>query len=248
MSDRQVPRLRGAVQRAKAKLAHNAGVPAVVALHWMRGVMEFTEGKLGALVLSPQTAKELARRHRERLRDGRRWFTADETALVEVLAHLIVPSDETGPGAEQLRLLGRPVAETLDRLVAGSQRRQVLYARGLLALDRLANDKYQAHFVELSPQNQVHLLEVVDQLRLKWSQPSSLSAKIKTKIVKLLYDQWSGVSPAAELFPTLVQDVLQAFYTDPVSWAWLDYDGPPMREGYPNLLASRSPVGEAKPH
>jgi hypothetical protein len=230
------------MQRAKAKLAGYAGASAVVALHWMKGVVEFTEAKLGDFVtlLSPQTAKDLARRHRERFREGQRWFTADEAALVEALANLIVPTDEAGPGAERLGLLGRSVGETLDRLVAGSPRRQALYARGLLALDRLAKGEYQSAFLELSRQQQVRLLHLVDRVQQKWSRPSSLTAKIKAKIVRLLYDKWRSSSPAAELFPMLVQDVLEAFYTDPVSWEWLGYDGPPMPEGYLNLFASRS--------
>src|SRR2546426_5369778 len=43
---------------------------------------------------------------------------------------------------------------TLDRRVAGSPSRQTLYARGLLALDQLAQDKYKCKVVGLSPENQ----------------------------------------------------------------------------------------------
>ena len=234
-------------QRATSKLARYADTSGVVALHLLRRFVEFTETKLGELLMmrSPKIAKELARRYRERPRGGPQWFTADEAALVEVLANLIVPSDETSLGAEQMDVLGRSAVETLDRLVAGSQRRQALYARGLLALDRLAKDEYKATFVALSRENQVDLLQFVDRRHQEWSKPMSLMARIPIKIA-ILYHKWSGLWPAAELFPTLVQDVLQAFYTNRVSWVWLDYDGPPMPEGYPNLLARRSPVQEAE--
>ena len=237
---------RGPMQRAKSKLARYADASRLVALHLVRGLVEFTETELGAFVmmLSPKQAKELARRHRERPREGPQWFTVDESALVQVLADLIVPSDKTGPGAAQLGRLGRSAVTTLDRLAAGSPRRQALYACGLLALDRLAKDRYKCRFVELARENQVHLLQFVDRLRQKWSKPISLVAKIKTKIV-ILYHHWSGLFPAVELFPRLVQDVLQAFYTDRVSWVWLDYDGPPMPDGYPDPVDRRSPVHEA---
>ena len=197
------------------------------------------------MMRSPKIAKELARRERERPCGGPQWFTADESALVKVLANLIVPSDEASPGAEQMDVLGRSAVGTLDRLVAASQRRQGLYARGLLALDRLAKDEYKSTFVALSQGNQVHLLQFVDRRRQEWSEPISITAKLKSKIA-ILYHKWSGLFPAAELFPTLVQDVLLAFYTNRVSWAWLDYDGPPMPQGYPNGLDRRSRVQEAE--
>ncbi len=227
----------------KSRLARLADAPGVAAVHLVRGLVQLGETKLGAVLmrLSPATARELARRQRERPREGERWFTADESALVEVLADLIVPSDDTGPGAGQLKLAGRSAAERLDHLAAGSPRRQALYGPGLLALDRLAQDKHKARFVALSHEQQVQLLQVVDRLRQSWSAPSSLAAKIKNRIA-VLYHKWSGVFPAVELFPGLVQDVLQAFYTDRLSWAWLDYDGPPMPNGYRNVLASRAPL------
>lgn len=233
------------IPRARARLARLAGASGVVALHLVRGLVEFSETKLGALVtmLSPQQARELARRHRERPREGPRWFTAEESTLVKVLANLIVPSDEIAPGVAQLDLLGRSAVATLDRLAAGSPRRQALYARGLLALDRLAEDQGECKFVELAEQDQVRLLRFVDRLHETWSKPSSFSAKIKTKTV-ILHHKWSGLFAAVEFFPRLVQDVLQVFYTDPVSWGWLDYDGPPMPDGYPNLLDRRSSASE----
>ena len=246
MPDPNFARPRGALQRAKSKLTRFADGSRMVALHLVRECVEVSETKLGEclMMLSLKTSKELARRDRERPREGLEWFTADESALVEVLANLIVPSDEASPGAEQMDVLGGSAGETLDRLVAGSQRRQALYARGLLALDRLAKDEYKATFVALSQEKQVHLLQFVDRLQQKWSKPISLTAKLKTKIA-ILYHKWSGLFPAAELFPTVVQDVLQAFYTNRVSWAWLGYDGPPMPEGYPHPLDRRSSVQEA---
>src|SRR6266850_1932664 len=140
MSDRHSPRPRGAMQRAKAALGRYGAISEIIAHHMVRGVVAFAEIRLGGLLmtLSPSNAQELARRHRERSPEGPHWFTADERALVDVLADLIVPSDEIAPGVAQMALEGRSVVETLDGLVAGSRPRQAVYARGLVALDRLA--------------------------------------------------------------------------------------------------------------
>src|SRR3989442_6224907 len=122
MSDPQSPRARGAIRRAGSKLARYADASGVVALHLVRGFLEFSETKLGAFVmlLSPKQAKALARRRRERPREGLRWFTAGESALLETFANLIAPSEATSPGADQMALLGRSAVETVDRLAAGS--------------------------------------------------------------------------------------------------------------------------------
>jgi hypothetical protein len=235
-----------ALQRARSTLARWAASPALVTLHLTRELVEFSETTLGHVVTTLSfsgAARQLKQRHKERARDGAGWFTGEESALVEVLAALIVPSDQTGPGADQMGLAGRSAAETVDELVKRSPRRQSLYARGLLALDRLAKTTGKSRFVELPRENQLQLLQFVDRLHQTWSTPRSHATKIKNKI-DVLYRKWSGVFAAVELFPSLVQDVLQAFYTHPVSWIWLGYDGPPMPEGYPGLDA-RSPIPEA---
>src|SRR6267378_498803 len=236
----------GAMQRAKSTLVRWAASPDLVTLHLTRGLVEFSEATLGHVVTmlsASGAARQLKQRHTERAGDRAGWFTAAESALVEVLAALIVPSDETGPGAEQMGLAGRSAAETVDELVKRSPRRQSLYVGGLLALDRLAKTTGKSRFVELSREDQLQLLQFVDRLHQKWSTPQSHVTKIKNKI-DVLYRKWSGVFPAVELFPSLVQDVLQAFYAHRVSWVWLGYDGPPMPEGYPGL-DPRSPKPEA---
>src|SRR2546426_447946 len=223
--------------RARSTLARWAAAPDLVMLHVVRGLVELGEAALGKVVmlLSPfGAARALKRRDQQRRQDGGRWFTAEESALVEILARFIVPSDETGPGADQMGSAGRSAVETLDDLVKSSPPRQRLYARGLLALDRLAKPKGKSRFVELSRDDQLQVLEFVDRLHQTWSAPSSLTTKIKNRVAAL-YRKWSGAYPAVALFPGLVQDVLRAFYTNRVSWSWLGYDGAPMPEGYPEL-------------
>jgi hypothetical protein len=117
-------------------------------------------------------------------------------------------------------------------LVASSQSRQILYAHGLFALDHLAHRKHRRKFVELTQEQQMGLLRKADQVRHYPPRPSIIG-KIARKAV-MLYYKWRF--PAVDLFPRLVQDVFQCFYTSQVSWIWLGYDGPPMPRGYPGLL------------
>jgi hypothetical protein len=149
-----------------------------------------------------------------------------------------MPSNELGPGAPELALAGRPIVSTLDRMMASTPRRQILYARGLVALDRIARSRYGAEYVALSREGQVAVLQFLHHVQRKWAAPPSAAAKVATRFA-ILYHTWTGLAAAVELLPTLVGDVLQAFYTDPLSWSWLGYDGPPMPQGYPDLLERR---------
>src|SRR5207302_11129310 len=124
-------------------------------------------------------------------------------------------------------------------------RRQALYARGFVALDRLAKDHHKSTFVDMSSGGQTKLLQYVDRRHREWAQPISIHTKIKTKLV-ILYHKWTGLSQIVELFPRLVDDVMQAFYTNRVSWVWLDYDGPPMRAKHSEPPDRRSSMHEAE--
>lgn len=162
-------------------------------------------------------------------------FTPEDSALVSALASLIVPSDETGPGAREAN-----VGHTLERLVATSQYRREFYPRGLLAFDMWAERAYKRPFKDLSHREQLSLLRQVDGVHRELSGELSLIGKIKRKLKVLSLEQ-KGLFPAVELFPDLVRDVLQAFYTSQVAWDWLGYDGPPMPRGYPDLVSERPP-------
>jgi hypothetical protein len=136
-------------------------------------------------------------------------------------------------------MLDRSAAEAIGALVAGSERRQVLYAHGLRDLNRLAAAKYGSAFVHLPPEKQRELLHSVDRRHQRSSASPSLISKIRTRVVAL-YQNWTR--PAMAFFPLLVDDVMRVFYTDRVSWAWLGYDGPPMPDGYRDPLDRRAPV------
>src|SRR2546425_334661 len=133
--------------RARSTLARWAAAPDLVMLHVVRGLVELGEATLGKVVmlLSPfGAARALKRRDQQRRQDGGRWFTAEESALVEILARFIVPSDETGPGADQMGSAGRSSGEKPGDLVESSPPRPRLYCRGVLALGPPAQPEGQA--------------------------------------------------------------------------------------------------------
>lgn len=212
-------------------MARYAGASAVIA-HVVRSMVELGETGLGSFLM----ARRDGQRPSPPPGGGLHWFSADEAALVSALANLIVPSDDTGPGAAQM--LNRSAAEALDALVAGSERRQALYAHGLRDLNRLAEAKYGSAFVQLQPEKQRDLLHSVDRRHQRSPASPSVMSKMQTRVVAL-YQKWTR--PAVAFFPLLVDDVMRVFYTDRVSWAWLGYDGPPMPEGYRDPLDRRAP-------
>src|SRR5437868_6320795 len=117
-----------AYRRMTSRLTRDVEVVHIAALHVARSTMRGCETTVGGavLMLSLGQVRERMRRDRARPGRGRRWFTAEEAALVEALANLIVPSDETTPGAAEMDVLGRSAVETLDELVAGCVDRQTV--------------------------------------------------------------------------------------------------------------------------
>jgi len=184
---------------------------------------------------------ELERRTRARRCDRSHWFLPEETALIEALASVIVPSDEDAPGAKEIDVLGYSVAETLDAWVVSALEKQAKYSRGLVALDELTKRMYGSRCVDLSMEKHFELLKFLEGLHRDRSKPCSLFGKLKKRWL-ILQEMWNGLAPAIELFPMLIRDVQAAFYTSQVSWIWLEYDGPPMPYGYRDLHKPRLPA------
>ena len=174
-----------------------------------------------------------------RLGNDKKWFIYEEAELVKILASLIVPSDEYTPGVSEMDVLGPSVLEVIDTLVSGSVKRQALYAEGLAIIDELAERIRKTKFIELSVSQQLDLLKSLDKYDQRHSNQKSLPNKL-IKHLPLLRAAWDGSLPALKLFSQLRQDVMEAFYTNEVSWIWLDYDGPPMPHGYSDLQVKRS--------
>ena len=193
-----------------------------------------------ALKLSARRRAETRRRDQQRPTEGDRCYAADERAMVAALARLIVPSGDDAPGADDIDVLGPSAVQRIEQWVAESPARRRLYARGLLALDEMAERAHGVPFAMLSTGQQRELFGAVEVLYMGSAGIPSISVlgKIGRKL-KGLYGMLQGWGPAVDLYPVIVTDVLKAFYTSEVAWIWLGYDGPPMPIGYPSLLKPR---------
>jgi hypothetical protein len=180
--------------------------------------------------LSRRGHAEIADRNRRRRKDSLSgWFLAEELSMIRDISRLVVPSGD-GPGAEEAG-----VVEQIDRIIKGAPDKQALYVRGLVALDSLAQRTVSHRFVMLSQAAQHELLVYIDTLHAQIHRTPSLAAKIHS-VALTLRCRWDGSWSALELFPVVVRDVMQAFYTSQVCWDWLGYEGPPMPHGYSDAL------------
>lgn len=185
-------------------------------------------------------SRELARRDLERPDGGTGWFTPAESSLAHVLASLIIPADDVSPGAQDAE-----VVTTLERTVANSLQGKEQYARSLYSFDEWARWKHGVKFIKLPHEHQLALLKMIEQESQDPAKNVSLGGKVTRKFRHLRYLR-RGLLPAVELFPTVVDDMVKAFYTSEVSWAWLGYDGPPMPDGYPDLSMKRFTTHESQ--
>jgi Gluconate 2-dehydrogenase subunit 3 len=182
--------------------------------------------------------RELARRNSSRGQGKMRWFTAEEAAVAVALAKIIVPSDDETPGLDDIDALGPPAIELLDKLLYKNHGKRDIYARGLLSFDWWAARRHGRSFTELDVDAQIALL--------REAQHYSETLRSGSRAVRA-WRNLRGVSQstkgsffAAQLYSDIRNDCLQIFYTSRVSWVWLEYDGPPMDEGYPKLAARRT--------
>jgi hypothetical protein len=155
-------------------------------------------------------------------------LTAQERAILAALCSVVIPSDELGPGAREAR-----VAEALEAKMASQPQLRALYSPGLRSFDAWARHSYRSEFSALPYGQQVQLATRVDEVVHDWSRNLSVPGKVFRKLRTLLQKR-RGLTAAVELFPRLVRDAKEAFYTSPVAWKWLEYEGPPMPEGYVN--------------
>lgn len=172
----------------------------------------------------------LTERNRRRPTGSTQWLTQPEYVLLAALASILVPSDERGPGAPEAAAV-----DTVDRLIATSPTRQAQYAPGLLAFDEIAQQTYGAIFVDLARAQQEDLVEAVDAAAAARASAGTVADRVVRKVTSTT-QALQGVEAAVLLFPVLVNDVKQAFYTSEVAWQWLDYDGPPMPKGYAGVV------------
>jgi hypothetical protein len=187
-------------------------------------------------IVSRGLDEELARRDAERGHGNLRWITADEAVVAEALANLIIPSDNDTPGIDEVCVLGPSTLESLDKLITSSAERQGLYSRGLLSFDAWALRERQCKFTVMAQEDQIHLLKTSQHIYEEWTSPAPAIKKAWRRF-KIIAKGKGIPFLAGQLYPQIRSDCLQVFYTSRVSWVWLEYDGPPMDEGYPGLAA-----------
>jgi Gluconate 2-dehydrogenase subunit 3 len=232
---------KGKAMNQKSKLSRRQFVKraAVISTVVVGGSSVLGGGK--ALLDKISLDKIIGQRDRLRPRDGKRWFIPSEYESASVLAALIIPSDETGPGAREAKVI-----ERLDSLLATSVSRQTLYVSGLVGFDELARHEGSSSFAELADERQLELFQMVHDTYEKTSTGGSSLIEFTTRNLIEAYHTWPapggwrGFSAALELCPQLVDDVKQAFYTSTVGWSWLGYEGPPFPNGYLGRLGNCS--------
>lgn len=184
--------------------------------------------------------KESRRRNGKRGWNSLQWFTQEEATTAEALLKIIIPSEEDSPGIEDVAVLGPSAITLLDKLVQSSPFKQDLYSLGLLSFDIWAVKQFGSKFADLPTNQQVILFRMAQEI---YDNRERLDSPIKKGAGKLLSvaQARAGKLHASQLYPMIRADAFQIFYTSRVSWAWLEYDGPPMEKGYPSVLKPRSP-------
>ncbi len=125
------------------------------------------------------------------------FFTAAEYALVERLAAIIIPTDET-PGADQAG-----VAEFIDVMTARDRDLQRQFRAGFAWLNAHSRQRQGKPFLALSPQGQVSLLE-------------TLAYREKFR---------PGEEPGRDFFALMREYTIMGFYTSEVGLKELDFPG-----------------------
>jgi Gluconate 2-dehydrogenase subunit 3 len=187
---------------------------------------------------SPGLSKELDRRNARRAVNPSQWLVPEEAAVAWALAKIIVPSADGSPGMEDISRPDQTAVALLDKIVAEDSERQALYSHGLLAFDHWALNESGCEFADLSVEQQARLFRDAQQRHDAQVTGTSRIAKLRRAFEALIWAR-KGVFHAERLYPIIRNDCLQIFYTSSISWTWLQYDGPPMDQGYCSLTQSR---------
>jgi len=230
-------RIRVALRRAAAFVS--VALPGI-AHDW---AATFAENAEAFLFLLPARRRSLMRRREsQRPKAEGQWLTPEEGELVDALASVIIPSHDDAPGASDMGIVGAPALRQLDGLLAARRASHTVYARGLIAIDEMAQAAHGRRFVDLASREQIEIVSLVESLRRGRVDPArtGLQHRLLRKLA-YLWGMWRGRAAAADLFPLIVSDTLKVFYSSEVAWLWLQYDGPPMPLGYESLETPRKP-------
>ncbi len=158
--------------------------------------------------------------------------------VAEALLKTVIPSADDSPGIDEVSVLGPSALTTLDRMIAACPERQHLYSHGLLAFNKWAEGRHGCKFPELSEENRVSLFKGAQETSDSWTVEAHPVKKLLRR-VRVLTRSRDATVLAVQLYPKLRDDCFRIFYTSRVSWVWLEYDGPPMDDGYPELARRR---------
>jgi gluconate 2-dehydrogenase gamma chain len=159
------------------------------------------------------------------------FFNEHQYALVATLAAIIIPTDDE-PGATEAG-----VVDYIDTLLAGSEKKQAVYDNGLKWIDKFSQKKYGSgkDFLNLSIGAQIGLLRLIDETyNMRHRSVSSLLQRVDRKIDKI-WDDLFGAGENSRFFKIIHKDVLEGFFSNPVSWKAVGFFGPPQPVGYLNF-------------
>jgi hypothetical protein len=86
-----------------------------------------------------------------------RFFNAEQMALISSIADLIIPADEHSPGASAAgvaRFIDLMVGESADEV-------KTFWRNGLLAIEKMSQEKFSLPFTRASVEQQVSLLKAI---------------------------------------------------------------------------------------
>ncbi len=111
-------------------------------------------GLPAAAEVSPAIAAEQTTRSDALAREAYEHLTADEAELLEAIADHLIPADEHGPGAVDVRAV-----RYIDRALGGALSDSLdAYRTGLAAFDRYCRSSRGESFMELSPTDRISAL------------------------------------------------------------------------------------------
>ena len=110
-----------------------------------------------------------------------RFFNAQELATVAAISELIIPANEDSPGAE-----AADVPAFIDLMVSESSSEvKRLWHEGLIAIDKMSQEKFSTVFINANSDQQVTLLKVISKNEYK---PRSIAERFFVAIKSLTVD------------------------------------------------------------
>ena len=160
---------------------------------------------------------------------GRRFFTSDESRLVDAIVARLIPQPDR---AEPV-----PITPWVDEMLADNKGEgfrhpdmppmQDAWRKGLAGVDGEAKRRHGVPFVSLATDLQAAVLKAVQ------------NGEVDEAL-------WAGV-PAKQFFThLLLKTVVGVYYSHPAAWSEIGFGGPASPRGYVRLAANRRDAWEAE--